>query len=169
MFRRHGADLVRFAERRSGSSATADDVVAVAFERAWLALDELDDRGIAVRPWLFRVAANELIDVQRSDSRRVSRESRVASGEAALGAVAMESEADLGQVSLDELRDALGRLTTDHHEIIMLRYMADLSPVEVAVALDLEKSAAGVRTHRAMAALRTALATQLDTRTEASQ
>lgn len=168
LFRRHGADLVRFAERRSGSSATADDVVAATFERAWAALDELDDRGIAIRPWLFRVAANELIDVQRSNSRRAARESRVAAGDAALGVASTQAEIDLGSFSLEELREALGRLTADHHEIIMLRYLADLAPAEVAAALGLEKSASGVRTHRAMAALRSELITHGDTEKEAS-
>ena len=66
LFRRHGPDVVRSIQRRTGSAALADDVCATAFERAWGSLGDIADRNVGFRPWVFRVAMNELIDVRRA-------------------------------------------------------------------------------------------------------
>ena len=67
--------------------------------------------------------------------------------------------ADLpGGLAPETLRLALGRLSATHQEVIMLRFHADLAPADAAHALGVTPSAAGVRLHRAIAALRHELA-----------
>lgn len=154
LFRRHAPDLLRFVERRSGSAALADDVVAVTFEKAWRQVCDIEARRIEFRPWLFRLAGNELIDQQRSTARRRRRESAVSSGDARL----TESDTPLGSATEDDdLRAALSTLSGTHQQVIALRWFADLTPKEVAAALGVSTGTAAVRTHRALAALRRAI------------
>ncbi len=151
LFRRHGPDVIRTIQRRSGSAALADDVAAAAFEKAWRGLADLRRRGIAFRPWVFRLAINELIDVQRSGARRVDREERAVRREPQT-----EPSAD-EPADLDRVRRALASLPERHQEVLTMRHIADLSPAEIAAALGVSKGTVAVRTHRATAALRRAL------------
>jgi len=138
----------------------ADDVAAAAFERAWRSLTDVHLREIEFRPWIFRIAVNELIDIQRATSRRLLREER--HGRAV---VASTTESDPGSVDdlaadripVEELRAALSSLSEGHQTVITLRWFADFEPTEIAAALGISKGAVAVRTHRAMAALRSAL------------
>jgi len=154
LFRRHAPDLVRFVERRSGSPAVADDVVAVTFEKAWTQVCDLDARGIPFRPWIFRLAGNELIDQRRGTDRRRRREVVVSSGEQRL----TDSRAEIDEVDRDDdLRAAISTLSPAHQEVVSLRWFADLTPKEVAAALGVTAGTAAVRSHRALTALRRAL------------
>lgn len=160
LFRRHAPDLIRYAERRCGSAAEADDVVAVTFERAWIRICELHQRNVPFRPWIFRIASNELIDVCRAGGRRRDREARVSQPEV-VEANPVEREAmgsEVNGIDLEALRTALTMLHGTHQEVISLRWFGDLDPAEVATALGISKGAVAVRNHRAIAALRTALA-----------
>lgn len=160
LFRRHGADVVRSIERRTGSAALADDVTAAAFERAWRSLSDVRDRGVSFRPWLFRIAINELIDVQRAGARRTRREERHGF-DPATGGVHLDPHAvaDVGVAGIppDDLRAAIATLSAGHQEVVTLRWFADFEPAEIATALGISKGAVAVRTHRAIAALRQAL------------
>jgi RNA polymerase sigma-70 factor, ECF subfamily len=62
----HAEALHGYVERFCTDRASADDVVQETFIRAWRHLPRLraDDRPI--RPWLFRVARNLLIDADRA-------------------------------------------------------------------------------------------------------
>ena len=154
LFRRHAPDLVRFVERRSGSAAVADDVVAVTFEKAWIQVCDLDARGIPFRPWVFRLAGNELIDQRRGADRRRRREAVVSAGNHRL----VDAAADPGEPDRDDdLRAAISTLSAAHQEVVALRWFADLTPKEVAAALGVTTGTAAVRSHRALAALRRAL------------
>lgn len=153
LFRRHGGDVLRTVERRCGSAALAEDVVAAAFEKAWRSLADLRDRRIAFRPWVFRLAINELIDVQRSTGRRADRELRVVSHEPSSGEVDTEASGD----DLESVRRAMEMLSEPYQEVLTMRYVAELTPAEIASALGIAKGTVAVRTHRATAALKRAL------------
>lgn len=161
---------MRSIERRTGSVALADDVTAAAFERAWRSLARVRDRDIGFRPWIFRIAVNELIDIQRARARRARREERHRSLEVAFNGVGEPGESnDTAGAGIppDDLRAALATLSEAHQEVVTLRWFAELDPAEIAAALGITKGAVAVRTHRAMAALRSAL--DVDTAEEASR
>jgi RNA polymerase sigma-70 factor (ECF subfamily) len=154
LFRRHAPVVIRFAQRRCGSSAIADDVTASAFEKAWRSLSSLHGEGSRFVPWVLRIAANELASFHRSEQRRDRRE-RVVAGQRPLGQGS--DPADMTDTDDDgqrRLRQALDRLSPGHQEVVALRYLADLEPAEVATALGVSRGTAAVRLHRAMSALR---------------
>lgn len=154
LFRRHAPDLIRFIERRSGSPTVADEVTAATFEKAWQQVCEINSRRIRFRPWIFRLASNELIDQQRGAQRRRLREAVVSASELRLVGSGGESG---GALRDEELRAAISTLSASHQEVVALRWFADLTPTEVAQALGITSGTAAVRTHRALGALRRAL------------
>lgn len=158
LFRRHGGDVLRTVERRCGSAPLAEDVVAAAFEKAWRSLADLRDRRIAFRPWVFRLAINELIDVQRSTGRRTERELRVTRSNDAVDVA--DPAVDAVDDDLEPIRRALAALSEPYQEVLTMRYIAELTPAEIASTLGIAKGTVAVRTHRATAALKRALEQQ---------
>ena len=68
-------------------------------------------------------------------------------------------------VDRDQLSRGFQHLSTDHRAVIVLRYLMDLSPEQVAEALDIPRKTVYSRLGRAMDALRSAL--EAETRTHA--
>jgi RNA polymerase sigma-70 factor (ECF subfamily) len=103
---------------------------------------------------------NELIDVQRSSSRRSRREERHGHDAVASSTVdhpESSVEVVVEGIPVDDLRAAVTTLSTAHQEVITLRWFAEFEPAEIAAALGISTGAVAVRTHRAMTALRAAL------------
>ncbi|NND73615.1 MAG: RNA polymerase sigma factor [Ilumatobacter sp.] len=158
LFRRHATAVHTFAQRRTRSVDLADDITAAAFEKAWRALDKLGaQHGERFRPWLFRIAANEMATLMRSRSRRRQREHLAAMrGEGAVdrdradGLAAIDASSDV-----ETILDALGELPPRYQEVISLRYLSDLTAAETATAMGISRGNVAVLLHRAIAALRT--------------
>lgn len=156
LFRRHAPAVIAFARRRSGSESLADDITATTFEKAWRRLDTIADAGDGFRPWVFRIAANEMASRYRSDARRSGREQRTA--DRAVDAVSQPEATALATVDAERVRHAVERLKPAHHEVIALRFFADLTTGEVAEALQMTPGAVAVRLHRALRELQAVLA-----------
>ncbi|MFK8023013.1 MAG: RNA polymerase sigma factor [Ilumatobacter sp.] len=161
LFRRHGPDVHAFAQRRCRSADLADDVTASAFERAWRSLDQLGERhGGRFRPWVFRIAANEMASTFRSEARRRQRDGlAVTRGVVPHEQTAGASETDGVELRLDNaaVLAAMSELSERQHAVLTLRFLADLTPAETAQALGVSRSNVAVLTHRALGALRVVL------------
>jgi RNA polymerase sigma-70 factor (ECF subfamily) len=153
LFRRHVTAVHAFVQRRCRSIDLADDLTAAAFEKAWRALPSFRNGGGGFRPWIFRIAANEMASHYRSESRRGRRELLVASGESR---IAHPDEAVPHDRSV--VLDALSQLSERSQEVITLRYLSDLSTAETASALGITRAHVAVVSHRALGALRAEIA-----------
>lgn len=161
LFRRHAPGVHTFAQRRTRSVDLADDVVSAAFEKGWSGLDQLGARhGDRFRPWIFRIAANEMASMMRAATRRQHREHLAAvrgeipsDGDRPGSALDPTAAVD-NATETEEMLDALGRLADRHQELISLRYLSDLTAAETATALGITRGNVAVSLHRAVAALR---------------
>ncbi len=126
----------------------ADDLTALTFERCWRALPGFRPRRDSLRPWLMRIAANEVASHYRSESRRHRREHLVATRDEPLSANREPGLPD------DELVAALAMLDERHQTVLSLRFLADLSTEQAALAMDVSRSHFAVLQYRALAALR---------------
>jgi RNA polymerase sigma-70 factor (sigma-E family) len=134
----------RIATRLVGDGGEADDVAAEALARAyarWPKVRELDYRDA----WVMRVTANVALDVLRKAKRPVPllAESAVDPAEAAVTRLA--------------LAQALRRLPRRQRDVVVLRYLADLSEADVAESLGVSAGTVKQHAHRALDALRRAL------------
>jgi len=66
LYSRHAEALHAYVERFCADRTSADDVVQETFIRAWRNLPKLSADDRPIRPWLFRVARNLLIDADRA-------------------------------------------------------------------------------------------------------
>jgi RNA polymerase sigma-70 factor, ECF subfamily len=152
LFRRHWAKTHRAAFLIVRDAAAAEDIAQDAFLSALAALDRFDRRR-PFAPWLHRIAVNRAIDWSRS--RALRRE--VAASGALLDSVATgpPPEDELGTAS--EVGAALAQLPADHRAVIVLRYLLDYTPGEIARLLELPRGTVNSRLRRALDRLATAV------------
>ena len=66
LYSHHAKALHGYVQKFCPDRASADDIVQETFIRAWRHLPQLSADDRPVRPWLFRVARNLLIDANRA-------------------------------------------------------------------------------------------------------
>jgi RNA polymerase sigma-70 factor (sigma-E family) len=138
------ADAYRAAFRLTGNRAEAEDVAQEACARACMRWNRLSGRGNP-SPWVVRVATNLAIDQYR---RRLRAQSQPTDAPRTAAA------ADARRV---DLHRALDRLTKRQREVVVLRYVVDLSEAETAQALGCAPGTVKSHATRGLAALRVAL------------
>jgi RNA polymerase sigma-70 factor (ECF subfamily) len=130
--------------------AAAEDVTALAFERAYRRRRTFDRRRGEERAWLFGIARNAALDELRR-RRRLAR--LAADPEDASATVADGAEVALKRTAV---RAALAGLTAREREIIALKFHAGMSNPEMARVLGVSESNAGTLLYRVMEKLRKA-------------
>jgi RNA polymerase sigma-70 factor, ECF subfamily len=152
-----------FVARRLGDRAAAEDVTAMTFERALAAVRGDQFRNQAFGAWLYRVAANALVDHVRR-SRRSVPFGRRATGDDADEGFASTIGDDRAERALaaaldrDEVRRALRSVSAQHRRLLVLRYLDGLGTDELCAILECSPATLAVRHHRALAAVRSSLA-----------
>lgn len=157
IFDRYYGALYRYLYLHSGHAETAEDLSAQVFRRLLDALRANAGPDRLLKAWLFRVAANLLID----DARRAQHRDHLPLDDAypALNAALEDSAAD--SLLRAQLRLALDELTASQRSIIILRYLLEMPSEEVAQIMDMTVGAVKAQQHRALAALRRRLNDQL--------
>ena len=143
-----------FVYRRVQDRCVAEDLTSVTFQRALENVRRSDFRNESFGGWLYRVASNVVVDHVRRDRKFVSiaeMDDRELPGDLALDALA-------AALDRDQLRRALVNLPNNHREVIVLRFYDDLDTPEICAVLGCSRETFAVRLHRALRALRLALA-----------
>jgi RNA polymerase sigma-70 factor (ECF subfamily) len=157
LYRAYVDRIYAFAYRRTWTREAAEDVTAATFERALRHLERFDVDGGGFGPWLFRIAANVLVDHYRREGR--TRNDRGQRGLHALAGHAVEDDVDAIERD-DEVQpmiEALGTLRPRYQRALTLRYLAGLSAEGAAAAMGCSKPVLAVTLHRALGALRRAV------------
>jgi RNA polymerase sigma factor (sigma-70 family) len=155
--RRYAADARRLAVL-AGAGADADDVVQVAFVKAYRTLGSFRE-GAPFRPWLLRIVLNEARNATRS-----ARRYQAAAGRSAVLDVAALTAADdpaataLTTERRAELLAAVRALPEPQQRVVVCRYLLDLDEEETATVLGWPRGTVKSRLHRALRKLRTQLA-----------
>jgi len=158
LYRLYLPRIYAFAYRRCGSRPVAEDVTAATFEEALRSLPSFVPKGGGFGPWLFRIAANEIVDHYRADERARGRKGhRALTLLATPAGGADEGDLPAGGEDHGRLLAALGTLNPRYQKAISLRYLADLTHAEAAEAMGTTKPVMAVTLHRALRALRRAL------------
>jgi RNA polymerase sigma-70 factor (ECF subfamily) len=139
LFRRHWPHAYRAAYLVCQDRAGAEDIAQEAFLAAIRSLPRFDRRR-PFAPWLHRIVVNRAIDWTRM---RTARHETTTSDVPEYPAPC-EPEAE------DEVLHALAKLDADHRAVIVMRYLQDLSPGEIAQALDLPRGTVNSRLRRGL-------------------
>ena len=150
LYRSACEDVFAYVATMLRDRAAAEDVTALAFERAMRRGGSYRAGRGSERAWLFGIARNAALDELRRRKRTVS-----LAAEPPDEAPSMEDEAELALRRAD-LRKAIASLSARDRELIALRFHAGLSTRELATVLGVSESNAGTQLHRAMQRLRKA-------------
>ena len=150
---RHQTVAFRTAYVICGEAADAEDAAQEAFIKARGAMGRFRE-GAAFRPWLLTIVANEARNRRRAAGRRLALAGRAAAGEELRAPVPLPETEALAGDDRRELAAALKRLGPDHREVIVLRFLLDLSEAECAAALKCRPGTVKSRLSRALGRLR---------------
>lgn len=149
----------QLAYRMTGNPEDAADLTQEAFLNAWRGLSAFDGRS-SFSTWLYRLTSNACIDFLRREKRRSTLSLTLEADEEESRQTEVSDErwspeALLDrQESLQAVRRALGQLSDEHREVLLLRELEGLSYREIAQALGLEEGTVKSRIARARLALR---------------
>ena len=145
LFRRHWPRAHRAAYLVVRDSAAAEDIAQEAFLAAVRALDRFDRRR-PFGPWLNRIVVNRAIDWSRARSLR-----REVSADAVPETVAPAAERPTtGGPYSDDVGQAIGSLSPEHRAVVVLRYLLEYTPGEIAELLELPRGTVNSRLRRAL-------------------
>jgi RNA polymerase sigma-70 factor, ECF subfamily len=121
-------------------AAAAEDIAQEGFLAAIRALDRFDRRR-PFGPWLHRIVVNRAIDWSRARALRPEAE-------------AVDVPAPHRPEPDDELLAELGRLSPEHRAVIVLRYLLEYTPGEIAELLELPRGTVNSRLRRGLDTLK---------------
>jgi RNA polymerase sigma-70 factor, ECF subfamily len=132
----HGSEVYRYLAVRLGNDADAKDALQETLAAAWLGLSTLRTPS-HFRAWLVGIATHKATDCIR-------RRLRVVDAEPAVW---------LDDAHALEIREALRRLPESFREVLLLRYLLQLSEEEAALVLGVRVGTVKSRSARARRAL----------------
>lgn len=154
---RYRESLWRYAAARLGSTPEAEDAVAETFAVAFARIDRCpcppqnrDTDDDPARAWLFAIARSKVLDCLRRSKRHASAPLYESLVDIAPSPEALTLTQEAAQ-ALDALLDTLPAL---QREAVLLKYVDELSLVEIGLALDKSPNAIGQLLHRARLLLR---------------
>ncbi|MFF8828841.1 RNA polymerase sigma factor [Streptomyces sp. NPDC015131] len=156
LYRRHAADIHRYAGRRLGDAA-ADDITADTFLAAFRARSRYDLGRANARPWLYGIAANLIGKQRRTEVRALHALARTGHDPVAESWVDHADDRITAQAAHGPLAGALASLSGGDRHVLLLVAWADLTYQEVAEALSIPVGTVRSRLNRARRKVRAAL------------
>jgi RNA polymerase sigma-70 factor, ECF subfamily len=147
----HADELFGYARKALGDSAAAEEALQETFLRAWRAADRYDPER-PLRPWLFAILRNVVIDEARARGvRPVPHDSGLTEATTDL--------VDPLEQALDSwlIEEALRRIRPEHRTVIVETYYRGRPYAEVAADLGIPEGTARSRAFYGLRALRLAL------------
>lgn len=150
LYQRYADRIFRYALARTGSRVIADDVVGDVMVAGIESIHRFNRRRGNFSGWIFTIAHRKIVDHQRSRQRWrawLSRQSVPPPlDDNALGS-ALRAEQHLS------VRSAIASLPDQQREVILLRFVADLSISDICNVLSISEGAVKMRLNRALKAL----------------
>jgi RNA polymerase sigma-70 factor (ECF subfamily) len=129
IYDRYSDPLYRYAYRLTGSEQMAEDCVSETFSRYLNALEKKKGPRDLLRPYLYRIAHNWIMDQFRKNKSEISIEATtqpfVARDQHVDDAVSEKEQAEL-------LRQHVERLSPDQRHVIVLKYLEQMDNAEIA-------------------------------------
>jgi len=160
LYQRYVKKIYNYVYYRTGNHHDAEDLTARTFYHALSNLDRYQNRGVPFSAWLYRIAHNQVANWHRDRSRRKV---------IALDEVVVASQRKVAPESLIEseeernaLLKAIRQLPSDRQQLLILKFTAGLSNVEIGRVMGRSEGAIKSLYHRTLLALREKLAGEMD-------
>ena len=144
--------IYRHCVFRLYSHVKAEDFMQETFLRVWRYLSE-GHQIENLRAFLYKVANHLIIDDSRKKKDQ-SLEQLMEAKSIAEPTVRNDTEIERN-ILIEQIRERMSDLSHEYQEILTLRYLDDLSPVEIAKIVGSNANAVSVKLNRAVKALKT--------------
>jgi RNA polymerase sigma-70 factor (ECF subfamily) len=150
LYRQYAPGIYGYIAKRVGDSAVAEDLTSEVFLGALEGLPQFEYRGIPFSAWLYRIAHDRIADHFRRRGRRPT---------VPLDDERLPAQDRIVQMADDRLRveqvgQAIERLTAEQHQVILLRFVAGFKLKEIAYVMDRSTAAVKMLQLRALTRLR---------------
>lgn len=138
LYARYADHVLRYVASFVRDHHEAEDITQNVFAKLMTAIGKYEQREVPFEAWILRVARNAALDHLRAKRAIPTEEVRA-------------TDTGRAQIGLDRaqaLREALELLPDDQREVLILRHIAGLSPVEIAGVLDKTESSIHGLHHR---------------------
>jgi len=152
----HLNEIYRYVLFRVNDQNEAEDLTAKVFLEAWESLtgarrrQQIDN----VRAWIYRIAHNKVIDYRRTKKHQETIDD---DSIRKLQSEFLEDELD-DLLTSQGLAEGVRRLTANYQEVIILRFINQMSHAEVAEIMNITESHVRVLQYRALRQMRAILA-----------
>lgn len=148
LYDRFQPEILRYLTYRTRDAETAEDLTQQVFLKAWQAIPRFEQRGVPFKAWLYRMAHNQMVDHFRTHKPT----SELGDFDMPDGA---DQESALLAVEMNEaLQRALDRLSEDHRQVLVLRFLMEKSAREIGEVMGRKEVTVRGLQMRALQALR---------------
>jgi RNA polymerase sigma-70 factor (ECF subfamily) len=178
LHKRYYARIYRLAYLKTNNASDAEDVAGETFLRALASLPRFrfaegpNQGSVSFYPWLHRIAVNLIVDSNRQrppqgvvsldapviDGMRDLLADRLASADTSLSPQEVVERNEVQQL----VRAAIAALPTDHSDVLIYRFLGDLSLREIGIQMGRSESAIKSLLHRAVVGLRGEIRRRVD-------
>jgi RNA polymerase sigma-70 factor (ECF subfamily) len=149
LYKAYNEAIFHYVSYRVDSQMVSEDITAEVFLRMLRGLQQYEDRGLSFGAWLFKIATNLVREHYRQN--RAGYVSALTENERSSDIDPFDQVAQ--QEEQEQLIRALHALPSDYQDILILRFMKNLSHAEVAAILEKSETAVRSLQHRALKAL----------------
>ncbi|OGY64722.1 MAG: hypothetical protein A3I24_02550 [Candidatus Harrisonbacteria bacterium RIFCSPLOWO2_02_FULL_41_13b] len=143
--------LYRYILLRVSSKQEAEDLTHEVFVSAWENLKGYRLRGFPFSSWLYNIARNKVIDYYRT--RKINVDIDEVDPDLFKLASSVEKEIDFA-LDFKKVKTAMSKLGEEQQDVLIMRFVDDLSHREIAVAMEKTEGAVRLVQHRALQSLR---------------
>jgi RNA polymerase sigma-70 factor (ECF subfamily) len=152
LYERYAKVIFRFLYAHSNDRLDAEDLTEEVFLRTWRSLATYSEKGVPFAAYLYHIARNVLIAHHRRTKRSATETELFEEGKG--DELPDPSSSVSNNLEHQELRQVLVQLREDYREVLVLRFLSEMSPEETAHAMERSVGAVRVLQHRALAAMR---------------
>lgn len=152
LYERYVKKIYNYVYYRTGNQHDAEDLTARVFHRAMAHIETYTERGVPFQAWLYRIAHNLVANWHRDRGRRkiIPLDEFIASG---LRSDAPDKSAEDAE-ERDVLMTAIRRLPEERQQLLVLKFVEQLSNAEIGEIMDRTEGAIKSLYHRTLTALR---------------
>lgn len=149
LYERYAGSLFRYIYAHLDSRQDAEDLTEEVFWIVWQMIKSYNDQGYPFQAFLFKIGKNKLIDHYRR-KKTFGNIYEFLKDELAVDPEKAYEE----NLNHSELHFILSKLNKDYREVLILRFLNGMSPLEVSSLMNRSEEAIRVLQHRALKATR---------------
>jgi len=152
LYERYVVRIYNYIYYRTGSTADAEDLTARVFYRALGHIQSSQNQGVPFSAWLYRIAHNLVANWYRDNQRR--KEVPIEEHSGLVHQEDVPEEALVRNQEKENLLKRIRRLPAERQQLIILKFVENLSNAEVAVIMGKSEGAIKSLYHRTLMSLR---------------